>query len=152
MPLLTTFTAGTFVRDAGDLKAANTTRNSINVFIGSRLRARRISCGISEKELSERLQADTEDVHAYEEGAKRICANLLLRIAKLLDVRPDYFFQGYPAGELSNLNFEQINDNPTTRVDQSFILSQAFDGIANDAFRQATATVVIEMAKARSAL
>jgi hypothetical protein len=31
---------------------------------------------------------------ACEAGAKRINANLLFRIAKSLDVRPDYFFRG----------------------------------------------------------
>jgi transcriptional regulator with XRE-family HTH domain len=151
MTLLTTSTAGTFVSDADDAKAANTTRNSIDKFVGSRLRARRNSCGISEKELSEKLQTDPNDVRAYEEGAKRIGTKLLLRIAQLLDVRPDYFFQGCTAGELSNLKFEQINANPTTRVDESFILRQAFDSIANDSLRQATATIVIEVAKVSSA-
>jgi hypothetical protein len=109
MTLLTTSTAGRFVSDAGDVKAANATRNSIDIFVGSRLRARRNSIGISEEELSEKLQTDPKDVHAYEEGAKRIGAKLLLRIAKLLDVRPDYFFHGCTPGELGNMKFEQIN-------------------------------------------
>ncbi len=95
MTRLTASTAGTFVSNAGVDKAANTTRSSIDIFVGSRLRGRRISRGMSEKELSEKLGVDLEDVHAYEYGATRIGANLLLRIAKLLEVRPDYFFQGY---------------------------------------------------------
>ena len=35
------------------------------------------------------------DLAAFEAGALRINANLLFRIAKSLDVRPDYFFRGY---------------------------------------------------------
>jgi transcriptional regulator with XRE-family HTH domain len=54
------------------------------------------------KELSGRLRIDPDGVNAYEEGEKRVNANLLLRIAKMLDVRPDYFLQGYTAKELSN--------------------------------------------------
>jgi transcriptional regulator with XRE-family HTH domain len=62
---------------------------------------RRRSYGISERELSDKLGIDRDDVDAYEQGAKRVSANLLLRIAKLLDVRPRYFFQSYAAEELS---------------------------------------------------
>ena len=59
------------------------------------------SSGISEGELCETLGIDRHDLSAYEQGAKRVSANSLLRVAKLLDVRPDYFFQGYTAEELS---------------------------------------------------
>lgn len=54
------------------------------------------------KDLSGRLGIHPDGVNAYEEGEKRVNVNLLLRIAKMLDVRPDYFFQGYAAKELSN--------------------------------------------------
>src|SRR6516162_1691857 len=70
-------------------------RSPSNICIGNRLRIRRISYGISREELGEQLAIDNDDLDLYEAGAKRINANLLLRIAKLLDVRPDYFFQDY---------------------------------------------------------
>lgn len=100
MTLLTTSTARTFVSDAGDVKAANTTRSSIDIFVGSRLRARRTSWRISENELSERLRIERKDVHAYEEGAKRIGAKLLIRIAKLLDERPTTSFKATQQGNI----------------------------------------------------
>ncbi|HTT75583.1 MAG TPA: helix-turn-helix transcriptional regulator [Candidatus Binataceae bacterium] len=78
-----------------------TLRNSwspSNLRIGNRVRTRRISCGISKKELSEQLEIDQSDLDRYETGAKRVNAKLLFRIAKLLDVRPDYFFQDYAEG------------------------------------------------------
>jgi transcriptional regulator with XRE-family HTH domain len=56
--------------------------------------------GISQQELSERLGMDRDDLDVYEVGAERVSASLLLRIAKLLDVRPDYFFRGYTEKEL----------------------------------------------------
>ena len=40
-------------------------------------------------------EVDRYDLSAYEQGAKRVSANLLIRIAQMLEVRPDYFFQGY---------------------------------------------------------
>ena len=72
-----------------------------NVCIARRLHARRTSRGISERELSEKLGIDHDDLKAYECGETRVSASLLLRIAKILDVKPHYFFQDYTAEELS---------------------------------------------------
>jgi transcriptional regulator with XRE-family HTH domain len=66
---------------------------SNNALIGSRVRTRRIARGISRQELSRQLEIKGDDLSAYEAGEKRITANLLFRIAKLLDVRPDFFFR-----------------------------------------------------------
>src|SRR5258708_4038042 len=66
-----------------------------DAWIGDRLRITRVSRGISEKEFSESLGIDGGQLHLYESGGKRLGANLLLRIAKLLDVRLEYFFQDY---------------------------------------------------------
>jgi transcriptional regulator with XRE-family HTH domain len=70
---------------------------SNNALIGSRVRTRRIARGISRQELSRRLEVKSHDLAAYEAGEKRINANLLFRIAKLLDVGPDYFFRSSSA-------------------------------------------------------
>jgi DNA-binding Xre family transcriptional regulator len=69
------------------------TSSPSNIRLGNRLRVMRISHGISEKELSEQLGIDRDDLDLYESGGKRVSANLLLRIAKLLDVQLEYFFQ-----------------------------------------------------------
>jgi transcriptional regulator with XRE-family HTH domain len=45
--------------------------------------------------LSELLNIDYDNLAAYEAGVERINAKLLFQTAKLLDVRPDYFFRGY---------------------------------------------------------
>jgi transcriptional regulator with XRE-family HTH domain len=50
------------------------------------------------EELSKLVGVDPTHLAAYEAGAQRINASLLLRIANVLDVRPGYFFQGYGKG------------------------------------------------------
>ena len=72
-----------------------TSAPSINMLIGSRVRIKRTSRGMTEQELSKLLGIDRNNLAACEAGEERINANLLFRIAKLLDVRPDYFFRGY---------------------------------------------------------
>ena len=74
-------------------------RSPSNIRLGSRLRIMRISHGISEKDFSEQLRIGRDDLDLYESGGKRVSANLLLRIAKLLDVQLEYFFQDYTTAE-----------------------------------------------------
>ena len=74
---------------------ATTQASSVDMFIGSRVRVRRTSRGMTQQELSEQLDIDCDNLAAYEAGVERINAKLLFQIAKLLDVRADYFFRGY---------------------------------------------------------
>ena len=67
----------------------------VDMWIGSRVRIKRTSRGMSQQEFCKLLGIGRNDLAAFEAGAKRINANLLFRVAKSLDVRPDYFFRGY---------------------------------------------------------
>jgi transcriptional regulator with XRE-family HTH domain len=69
--------------------------SSIDMFVGSRVRIRRTSRGMTQQDLSDLLGIDRDNLAAYEAGVERINAKILFQIAKLLDVRPDYFFRGY---------------------------------------------------------
>ena len=103
--MFSTPTADAFTKSLVDGNATTIARNSINAidtWVGSRLRARRTCRGLTQRELSQQLGIDCSDLSAYEAGSSRVSANLLLRITKLLEVRPRYFFQGYTAAELEN--------------------------------------------------
>ena len=54
---------------------------------------------MSKKELSAQLGIGQGDLDFYETGAKHVSAKLLVRTAKLLDVKLDYFFQAYAREE-----------------------------------------------------
>lgn len=71
------------------------TSSPSNIRIGNRLRVIRESHGISEIEFSEKLAIDFRDLNSYEFGDRRVSAKLLLRIAGLLNVQPEYFFQDF---------------------------------------------------------
>lgn len=87
--------SGSIIESPADVQS-----NSVDAWVGCRLRTRRRWLGISDQEFCEKLGIDCDEISAYEGGKKRVGANLLFRIAKLLDVRPDYFFQGYPGQEV----------------------------------------------------
>jgi ribosome-binding protein aMBF1 (putative translation factor) len=71
------------------------TSSPSNIRIGNRLRVIRESHGISGKEFSVKLAIDSKDLDSYESGERRVSASLLLRIARFLNVRPEYFFQDF---------------------------------------------------------
>jgi DNA-binding XRE family transcriptional regulator len=94
MSTLANSPADELVQSEGSVDAT-TQASSIDMFIGSRVRIRRTSRGMTQHELSELLDIDRDNLATNEAGAKRSNAKLLFEIAKLLDVRPDYFFRGY---------------------------------------------------------
>jgi DNA-binding XRE family transcriptional regulator len=75
--------------------AGPTSGFSLNEWIGNHVRVKRMSRGLSLKELCNALRIDQSTLIAFEAGEKRINADLLMKIAKALEVPADYFFQGY---------------------------------------------------------
>jgi ribosome-binding protein aMBF1 (putative translation factor) len=94
VPTLVTSAAVELAKSATDVNSIRRV-SRLDAWIGSRVRIKRTSRGISEQEFSMSLNIDGNDLAAFEAGEKRINANLLFRIAKLMDVRPAYFFRGY---------------------------------------------------------
>jgi len=79
-------------RNEGSTVKAAHFPNEIDKSIGTKLRSRRMSIGLSQEQLAETLNLDPEDVSFFEQGLKRISAQQLLNIANALTVRPGYFF------------------------------------------------------------
>ncbi len=118
------------------------TSNQIDKALGSRLRDKRTSTGWSQEQLAEKLQIDPKEISAYEKGTKRITADRLLRLSKVLGVRPVYFF-GLD-GEERPLRRDGVS---FTLPDQGLRLHRAFVGVNNPALREAIVSLVIELAK-----
>ncbi len=62
--------------------------------IGQRIRERRIVLGLSQTELADGLGITFQQLQKYENGSNRIAAGRLYGCAQLLDVPPEYFFEG----------------------------------------------------------
>jgi ribosome-binding protein aMBF1 (putative translation factor) len=94
MPTRVMTTAAESVQSAIDVDSTRRT-SPVDMWIGSRVRIKRTSRGMSQQELCKLLDIDWNDLAAFEAGTKRINVNLLFRVAKSLDVGPDYFFRDY---------------------------------------------------------
>jgi ribosome-binding protein aMBF1 (putative translation factor) len=67
--------------------------NAVDVFVGGRVKLRRVSAGMSEEELGAVLRVTTEIVRAYESGKKRIGPDLLYKASIALRCVPTVFFE-----------------------------------------------------------
>jgi transcriptional regulator with XRE-family HTH domain len=67
---------------------------TIDKEIGSRVRMRRMTLGMSQEKLGEMLGLTFQQVQKYEKGTNRISVGRLVDIATILDVGIDFFFDG----------------------------------------------------------
>jgi transcriptional regulator with XRE-family HTH domain len=67
---------------------------SIDKEVGSRVRMRRISIGMSQEKLGDMLGLTFQQVQKYEKGTNRISVARLVDIAKILGVDIHFFFDG----------------------------------------------------------
>jgi transcriptional regulator with XRE-family HTH domain len=121
--------------------------NQIDISLGGRLREKRTSTGWSEEQLAAKLQIDPKDIYAYETGAKRITADRLLHLSKVLGVKPLYFFGFDDENRPMNLAGARL-----TLPDQGLRLHRAFIGVKNPALREAIVSLVIELARNHTVL
>jgi transcriptional regulator with XRE-family HTH domain len=68
--------------------------NIVDVYIGARLRTRRMILGMSQSEIGELLGVTFQQIQKYENGSNRIAAHRLRLTASVLEVSPSYFFEG----------------------------------------------------------
>jgi transcriptional regulator with XRE-family HTH domain len=81
--------------------------NSIDIHVGARTRALRIQRGVSQAELASELGLSFQQVQKYETAANRISASKLYTIAKVLRVRPCYFFDGLYSDDSETITLDQ---------------------------------------------
>lgn len=68
--------------------------NSIDKHVGSQVRARRMTRGMSQEKLAKLLGLTFQQVQKYEKGVNRIGAGRLFDLARILDVGILYFYDG----------------------------------------------------------
>lgn len=70
---------------------------SLDQYIGSKIRERRSSMGISQEKLGEKVGITFQQVQKYERGQNRVSASMLYNIANILNVDFAFFTDGFGA-------------------------------------------------------
>lgn len=69
--------------------------NPVDVYVGTRLKVRRMELGLSQNKLGEMTGITFQQVQKYEKGLNRIGSSRLYEFAKILKVPVSYFFEQY---------------------------------------------------------
>lgn len=102
----------------------------IDVYVGGRMRLRRIQLGLSQGALASKIGVSFQAVQKYESGDIRISASRLYDVARVLEVSPGFFFEGYPDGIVAkNIAVEASPANETFDRREVMSLIRGYYGI-----------------------
>jgi transcriptional regulator with XRE-family HTH domain len=77
----------------------------IDVYVGQRVRMRRVMCGLSQTALANRIGLTFQQLQKYESGMNRISASKLWLIAQELDAPVQWFFTDAVVGKSPTAEF-----------------------------------------------
>ena len=129
--------------------------NPIDIYVGSRVRMRRLMLGMSQERLADQIGVTFQQVQKYEKGTNRIGASRLQTIASVLAIQVSFFFQqdnsqSLTTEGLGHMNgLEDLSDFLTSI--EGLGLNKAFMKIGDAAIRQSILTLVTSLANAAEA-
>jgi transcriptional regulator with XRE-family HTH domain len=86
----------------------------IDIYVGGRMRLRRIQLGLSQGALASKIGVSFQAVQKYESGDIRVSASRLYDAARVLEVSPAFFFEGYPDGIVAKNIAEEVSPTSET--------------------------------------
>jgi transcriptional regulator with XRE-family HTH domain len=103
----------------------------VDVEVGRRIRLQRLSAGMSQTELGNRLGITFQQVQKYEKGVNRVGAGRLTQIAAILNVPVTVFFDGATEPTVGK------HESPTELLTRPHALKvlRAYSAIDNDKIR-----------------
>jgi transcriptional regulator with XRE-family HTH domain len=75
---------------------------SLDVHFGEKLRALRLTTKVSQDDVAKALGLTFQQIQKYEKGVNRMSAAIMVRIAAVLEVDVQYFFDELPTGVKNN--------------------------------------------------
>lgn len=115
-----------------------------DVHIGRRIRERRITLGISQSALADKLGITFQQVQKYERGSNRVSGSRLWDISTVLGVDVSYFFDGL-GRDKDNAAATIEEEAPLSR--QSLELARAFNQIPEGQIKTQIVKLVKTLAK-----
>tara|TARA_R110000751_G_scaffold58090_2_gene122830 strand:- start:162 stop:623 length:462 start_codon:yes stop_codon:yes gene_type:complete len=125
--------------------------DSIDVYVGGRIRMRRMMLKMSQTRLADELGITFQQVQKYEKGTNRVGASRLQKMATVMGVTPSFFFHqegDEPLNTSGLANIPGLNDvSQFLQSREGMDLNQAFLNIADPKVRQKIVALVKAMAQ-----
>lgn len=103
----------------------------IDIHVGQRLKARRVGLRISQSEIGKALDVTFQQIQKYENGANRVGASNLYKMAQALDVEVSYFYEEMP----SDTKLKSLSDNPASRFENDPMIQPESIKLIHNYFR-----------------
>jgi len=121
------------------------TINAVDRHVGARIRMQRMVGGLSQTKLGKAVGITFQQVQKYEKGTNRVSASRLQRIAKVLEVMPDFFFEEAQAKAAGSKDVATIDEFISSR--DGVALSHAFTRIRDVKMRRSIVLLVEQIAQ-----
>lgn len=123
------------------------TLDPIDVYIGQRMRCRRLELHLSQEHVGRLLGVTFQQMQKYEKGLNRVAGSTLQRLARALQVTVSYFFEGSPGEGAASVPLSAAMLMMTSR--EGVVIAEAFVTIRNPQLRKAIADFVEQLAASR---
>ena len=121
--------------------------SQIDAHVGSRVRMRRKSLGLTQTDVAEAVGLTFQQVQKYERGTNRISASKLYETAQALKAPVAYFFEGYDdQTRTSELSKSERNVNSFLATSEGIEIAEAFPRIKRARYRRKVAELVVALA------
>jgi transcriptional regulator with XRE-family HTH domain len=127
--------------------------NSVDVLVGSRLRARRRELGISQESLGDAVGITFQQIQKYEKGANRVSASRLQQFSNIMKVPVASWFEHVPSRSPRKMLSETVSiDEVKTflAAPDGQALVRALMRIRNVPLRKSVCALVEQLAESTS--
>jgi len=127
--------------------------NPVDLYVGSRVRMRRLMLGMSQTKLADTIRLTFQQVQKYEKGTNRMGASRLTQIAQVLQVPVSFFFEGAPGesstatGTAAASSTAYVSEFVSSR--DGLALTKAFIGIKDAKLQRRIVNLVEEIMESR---
>ncbi|MHA1540377.1 MAG: helix-turn-helix domain-containing protein [Alphaproteobacteria bacterium] len=105
------------------------TPNPVDLYVGARLRMRRVFLDISQEKLSDAIGITFQQIQKYEKGTNRVSASRIYELSKALDVDISYFFEDFDESALKD---GKLLESPAMSLDIDIMeRKETFDIVKN---------------------
>ena len=103
--------------------------SNFNRHLGSKLRMRRLSLGLTQTKVAQAINVTFQQIQKYEKGTNGISSLRIMQLSNFLKVPVVFFFEDFPAYEASSEN--SLNNEKIEDLNYSY-LSKLFSSLSED--------------------
>jgi transcriptional regulator with XRE-family HTH domain len=123
-------------------------KDPLDVYVGKRLRRRRIFIGMSQTQLGEAVGVSFQQVQKYESGVNRAVPRRLFEFGRTLGVPLSYFFDGYAERHSGRgRSPERSEAVDVFGTDEALTLLRAYYNLRTPAVRQQIGRLIAVLGK-----